>query len=212
MGAPEPGAVEPSVFIPLAEQTGLIVDIGSSVLEQACRDWLRWPGAALEGLSVAVNVSPVQLMSAGFALSVEQILAETGMPPGLVTLEVTESVLIRDRNRALVVLRALRHLGVQVALDDFGTGSSSLSHLRDYPVDVVKIGRAFVAELGEDSISRHIVEAVVTLAHRLGMRVVAEGVESDEVYDAVATLGCDSYQGYLFSPAMSAEDFALLLN
>jgi diguanylate cyclase (GGDEF)-like protein len=209
------GAIGPTSFIPLAEQAGLIVTIGRAVLEQACRDRSRWLGSGTHGdqpLGIAVNVSPHQLMAADFARTVKEILAETGTDPEVVTLEVTESALIQDRDRALVVLRSLRNLGARLALDDFGTGSSSLSHLRDFPVDVVKVDRAFVADLGHGSTSRHIVEAVVTLAHRLGMRAVAEGVETHEQHESVLALGCDLYQGYHFSPSVPAESFDRLVS
>ena len=127
------------------------------------------------------------------------------------TLEVTESVLLQDRSNALAVLQSLKHIGVHLALDDFGTGSSSLTHLRDFPVDIVKIDRAFVTDVGEETTSHHIVAAVVTLAHRLGMSVVAEGVEIEDDYESVLALGCDSFQGFYFSPSVSTEDFDLLL-
>jgi diguanylate cyclase (GGDEF)-like protein len=208
---PTLGAVAPSDFIPLAEETGSIADLGRFVLLQACLERQTW-GAAGRGLGVAVNVSPRQLTTSGFIETVAQVLADTGTPPELVTLEVTEGALGQDRPRALVALEQLKGLGVMLALDDFGTGSSSLSDLREGPVDIVKIDRAFVAELQPGATSRHIVEAVVTLAHRLDMLVVAEGVETSEQHAAVLGLGCDSYQGYLFSPAVSSQAFAALID
>ena len=211
---PKLGAIGPTAFIPLAEQSGLIVNIGRAVMEQACRDRSQWLGNGVRGgepLGIAINVSPHQLMSADFARTVRSVLTDTGTAPECVTLEVTESALIQDRDRALVVLQSLRNLGVLLALDDFGTGSSSLSHLRDFPVDIVKIDRAFVSDLGEGSTSRHIVEAVVTLAHRLGIRAVAEGVETEEQYESVLALGCDFFQGYYYSPSVPSQAFDRLV-
>ena len=213
---PTLGLIGPSVFIPLAERAGVMVDLGLAVLRRACEDRASWPencpaGRPVAPLGVAVNVSVHQLMSAGFAASVEEVLEETGTPPALVTLEVTESALIEDHPRALVVLSSLRRLGVRLALDDFGTGSSSLTHLRDFPVDVVKIDRSFVADLGAGSTSRHIVEAVVTLADRLGMQTIAEGVETSEQWSTMRELGCDAYQGFIFSPSVASEALPALL-
>ncbi len=202
------GAIPPATFIPLAEETGLIDEVGRFVLAQACRDRGSWPNHDREPLGVAVNVSPLHLMSRGFTKSVKAVLDDTGTPPELVTIEITEGALIEDHARALVVLGELKRLGVTLALDDFGTGNSSLSHLRDFSVDMVKIDQSFVARLTTDSTSRHIVEAVVTLAHRLDMRVVAEGVETREQLESVLALGLDYYQGHLFSPAVSSQAFS----
>jgi diguanylate cyclase (GGDEF)-like protein len=202
---PSRGLVPPATFIPLAEQSGLIDRVGDYVLSRACSDRAGWPRVDGRELSVAINVSPLQLMSADFVDTVEAVLADTGTRPGLLTVEMTEGALVEDRERALLVLGSLKRLGVSLALDDFGTGSSSLSHLRDFPVDIIKIDRGFVGDLGAGSASRHIVDAVVTLAHRLGMRVVAEGVETDEQHESLVALGCDHYQGYLFAPALSSQ-------
>ncbi len=204
------GAVDPELFIILAEQSGLIVDIGRTVLTESCREATSWPAPNGRELGVAVNVSPHQLMTATFAPLVERVLTETGMAADRLTLEVTEGALIQDRRRTLRVLEALRTLGVRIALDDFGTGSSSLSNLRDFPVDVVKIDRGFVSDLGSGSQSRHIVEAVVTLAHRLGMLTVAEGVETDEQSACVLELGCDFFQGHHFARALAPPAFRRL--
>ena len=205
------GAIPPSTFIPLAEESGLIDLVGLFVLRQACRDRGSWPGNDGRSPGVAVNVSPLQLMSGDFVESVRTVLADTGTPPQQLTLEITEGALIEDHDRALVVLADLKRLGVTLALDDFGTGRSSLSYLRDFAVDVVKIDQGFVRELSVDSPSRYIVEAVVTLAHRLGMLVVAEGVETSEQLESVLALGCDFYQGYLSSRAVSAGALVAML-
>lgn len=205
---PTMGPIAPEVFIPLAEQTGLIVTIGRMVLEQACRDRERLTGSGDdEPFAIAINVSPHQLTTPDFVRTVETILDATHTPPDVITLEVTETALIQDRERARVVLGSLRDLGVKLALDDFGTGSSSLSHLLDFSVNIVKIDRAFVAEVETDSASRYIVEAIITLAHRLGLTVIAEGVETRRQHDSVQDLGCDLYQGFFFSPSVPVDAF-----
>ncbi len=203
---PSRGPIAPSTLIPLAEQSGIINDIGRWVLEQACRYRQRWPGRhGPDDLIMAVNVSAYQLMSSGFCASVEEVLLSTDTRPALLKLEVTESVFLQDSQRALVVLRDLKQLGVLLALDDFGTGYSSLSYLKQFPVDIVKVDQVFIADLGRDPASRAIVKAVVDLAHALGLLVVAEGVETREQHDEVAALGCDACQGYYFARPMVAD-------
>ena len=199
------GLVSPETIVPLAERSGLITPIGRWVLEQACRDRSRWQDAHRHGeLMISVNVSPQQLMSEGFAATVETILSDTATRPGALMLEVTESVFVHDGDRALTVLNDLRDLGVSVALDDFGTGYSSLSYLRRFPVDVVKIDKGFIAELSNPTTSA-IVSAVVGLSHVLGMTVVAEGVETAEQRGDVAALDCEASQGFFFAHPMSAD-------
>jgi diguanylate cyclase (GGDEF)-like protein len=209
--SPIHGLVGPETVVPLAEQGGLIVDIGRWVLERACLDRPRSGGQEpTDDLRLAVNVSPQQLMSAGFAATVAAILIETRTSPHLLTVEVTESVFVHDGPRALVVLKDLKDLGVSVALDDFGTGYSSLSYLRQFPVDVVKIDRGFVAELGSP-ITSAIVSAVIDLAHVLGMTVVAEGVETVDQVKRLAAMGCDACQGFFFAKPMKAADLRTLV-
>jgi len=158
-----------------------------------------------------VNVSAHQLMAPNFPATVARVLADTKTDPKLVTLEVTEGVLITDATLALAVLKELKEQGVLIALDDFGTGYSSLSYLKRFPVDIVKIDRTFIADLEHDLASRLIVRAVVGLAHGLGTRVVAEGVESLPQYQVLAALGCDSYQGFYFGRPTSADGLKGLL-
>jgi EAL domain-containing protein (putative c-di-GMP-specific phosphodiesterase class I) len=160
---------------------------------------------------MSVNVSAHQLMSPDFAASVAAVLAGTDTDPRLVTMEVTESVFVQDSERALVVLSELKHLGVELALDDFGTGYSSLNYLKRFPIDIVKIDKGFVADMEHDLASHTIVFAVVELAHILGMTVVAEGVETAEQHQRLASLGCDSCQGYYFARPMSADDLDTLM-
>jgi EAL domain-containing protein (putative c-di-GMP-specific phosphodiesterase class I) len=196
--------VAPNVLVPLAEQSGLITEIGRWVLEQACPDRHRWINGGTNELSMSVNVSAHQLMSPDYAAGVAAVLARTDTDPKLVTLEMTESVFVQDGERALVVLSELKHLGVSLALDDFGTGYSSLNYLKRFPIDIVKIDRGFVADMEYDGASQAIVFAVIELAHTLGMTVVAEGVETIAQHTQLSSLDCDSCQGYYFARPMSA--------
>jgi diguanylate cyclase (GGDEF)-like protein len=208
---PTRGPVPPLTLIPLAEQTGLITPIGRWVLERACIDRHRWKGQnGHDDLGVAVNVSPHQLMAPDFVGTVAEVLANTDTPPGLLTLEVTETVFITDSQRALIVLQELKQLGVILALDDFGTGYSSLLYLNEFPVDVVKIDRGFTAKVTYDRASRAIVGKVIELAHLLDLGVITEGVETIEQLRAVAALGSESCQGYYFARPMAADNLDLL--
>jgi diguanylate cyclase (GGDEF)-like protein len=207
---PAHGMVYPDVVIPLAEQSGLIGDIGLWLMQQSCVDRKRWLGKGND-FGVSVNISIQQLMAPDFSSKVARVLAETATDPAQLTLEVTESVLVSDSERALAALVALKRLGVAIALDDFGTGQSSLSHLKRFPVDVVKIDRGFITDLEKNLASRLIVRAVVGLAHGLGMAVVAEGVEGPRQRTEVSALACDFSQGYLFARPASADDLTSLL-
>ena len=208
---PSRGSVQPTVVIALAEQSGQIVDIGRWVLEQAWADRHRWQSDQADQLAVSVNVSAHQLMSAGFADTVAAVLDSESTDPGLLTLEVTESVFVRDGEQALFVLNDLKDIGVKLALDDFGTGYSSLGYLRRFPVDTVKVDREFVSNLGHDPASHTIVTAVIQLAHGLGMTVVSEGVETAEQHEKLTALGCDSCQGFYFAAPMPAESLDRLM-
>jgi diguanylate cyclase (GGDEF)-like protein len=200
------GIVAPDTIVPLAEQSGLIVEIGRWVLMQACVDLHRWQRHDHhQALEICVNISSAQLMAPDFAATVAAVLTETRTEANAVTLEITESVFIQDSDRALVVLNDLKRLGVKLALDDFGTGYSSLSYLKQFPVNIVKIDQAFIADLGREPTSRLIVSAIVRLAHSLQMTVVAEGIESASQFDEVVALDCDSYQGYFFARPASAD-------
>jgi diguanylate cyclase (GGDEF)-like protein len=208
---PTRGLIAPTIVIPLAEQTGLIGEVGQWVLDQAASDRQRWQKHRADDLGASVNVSAHQLMTAGFADTVEDMLDRTATDPRLLTLEITESVFVRDGDRALFVLNDLRDLGVRLALDDFGTGYSSLAYLMRFPVDVVKVDRTFVAALGRDGASRTIVASFIQLAHDLGMTVVSEGVETDEQRTELAKLGSDAYQGFYFARPMPASSIDRLL-
>jgi diguanylate cyclase (GGDEF)-like protein len=208
---PSHGRVEPAVLIPLAEQSGEIIDIGRWVLQQAWADLGVWLSDRAAEIAVSVNVSARQLMSVGFADTVAAVLARTLTDPGRLTLEITESVFVRDGERALFVLNDLKDMGVMLALDDFGTGYSSLGYLRRFPVDTIKIDREFIAHLGDDPASHTIVRAVIQLAHGLGMKVVAEGVETPEQHRELAELACDFCQGYYFARPMTATSLDTLI-
>src|ERR1700744_2439313 len=204
---PVRGFVPPSDFIPLAEESGLIVEMGEWILRQACREAASWPLP----LQIAVNLSPAQFMHGDLVGLVHSILLETGLAPGRLELEITEGVLIEDFDRGLALLRRLKALGVRVAMDDFGSGYSSLTYLQAFPFDKIKIDRAFVMNLGRNPQSASIVRAVIGLGHGLGMSIVAEGVETQEQLSFLAEEGCDAVQGYFIGkPAPIGQYFALV--
>jgi diguanylate cyclase (GGDEF)-like protein/PAS domain S-box-containing protein len=194
---PERGMVSPAEFIPVAEDTGLIVELGEWVLRTACAEAASWP----DHIRVAVNVSPVQLKCQSLALKVVGALADSGLPASRLELEITEAVLIRDDEAALAILHQLRAIGVRIALDDFGTGYSSLSYLKRFPFDKIKIDRCFISDVAEIDGSSAIVQAVVNIAAARNMTTTAEGVETLAQKERLRALGCTEMQGYLFSAA-----------
>ena len=199
-------------MVQVAEQSGLIIDIGEWVLERACRDRAQWLTAQPDApLDLAVNVSARQLMSRDFAATVTRVLSRSGMDPHALVLEMTETIFIEDGERATTVLREISALGVRLALDDFGTGFSSLSYLRRLPIDIVKIDQGFIADIGQASTGGAIVAAVTHLAHVLGLTVTAEGVETQLQRDEITAIGCDFAQGYFYARPMPAADIAALL-
>jgi len=205
---PERGMISPAEFIPIAEETGLINQLGEWVLETACAEASKWPG----DIRLAVNVSPVQFRSGTLALKIVAALAESGLPASRLELEITEAVLIRDDDAALAILHQLRGIGVRIALDDFGTGYSSLSYLQRFPFDKIKIDRCFVNDIAEANGSSCIVQAVVNIAAERRMTTTAEGVETRQQQELLRALGCAEMQGYLFSrPKPAAEIRQMLL-
>ena len=206
---PERGLVPPGSFIPLAEETGLIVPIGAWVLNEACATLRRIiDETGMASLQVSVNVSPRQLQQPDFVAQVRAALEDNGLEPSCLVVEITESAIMEAG--AAAILRALKDIGVRLAMDDFGTGYSSLAHLRRFPLDVIKVDRSFVAALG-DGQGSSIAGAIVSLAHALGLRTVAEGIEDDEQRRAVLALGCDVGQGFHFARPMPADDLTRLL-
>jgi diguanylate cyclase (GGDEF)-like protein len=196
--SPERGGIPPSEFIPIAEETGLIVPIGEWVLREACKAAARWP----ENVRVAVNLSTVQVRNRDLYDQVRQALEAAHLPPDRLELEVTESLLLVETEMTLLTLHNIRNLGVHISMDDFGTGYSSLSYLRLFPFDKIKIDRSFVKDLSEKHDSRAIVSAVVGLGRSLGISTTAEGVETEAQLDAIREQGCTEVQGYLFSPPL----------
>ncbi|MDA9530664.1 EAL domain-containing protein [Bradyrhizobium sp. CCBAU 25338] len=204
---PVRGQVSPAEFIPIAEESGLIVEMGEWILREACREAASWP----KPLQVAVNLSPAQFMHGDVVGLVHSILIETGLAPGRLELEITEGVLIEDFDRGLALLRRLKALGVRISMDDFGSGYSSLSYLQAFPFDKIKIDRAFIVNLGRNPQSAAIVRAVIDLGHGLEMSIIAEGVETVDQLAFLAKEGCDGVQGYLLGKPLPIGKYAGLV-
>jgi EAL domain-containing protein (putative c-di-GMP-specific phosphodiesterase class I) len=204
----ERGMISPAEFIPIAEETGLIDQLGEWVLTTACAEAATWP----DDIRLAVNVSPVQFKSGALALKIVGALAASGLQASRLELEITEAVLIRDDEAALAILHQLRAIGVRIALDDFGTGYSSLSYLQRFPFDKIKIDRCFVNDIAEPDGSSCIVQAVVNIAAARHMTTTAEGVETQQQLELLRALGCAEMQGYLFSPAKPAAEIRQLFH
>ncbi len=208
---PELGLVAPAQFIPLAEETGLIIPLGEFVLREACRQARQWQQDGLAAIRVSVNLSVKQLRQGNFVSLVRQVLEDTGLPATMLELELTESQLLDDIDNAISISEQLRALGVKLAIDDFGTGFSSLSYLKRFPVDYVKIDRSFISELEHSSQDAAITRAIIAMVHSLERKVVAEGVETQAQMDFLKANHCDEIQGYLLSPPVPALQFAELL-
>jgi EAL domain-containing protein (putative c-di-GMP-specific phosphodiesterase class I) len=200
---PSRGAIAPDLFIPLAEESGLILSLGSWALRRACAEAAGWQPE----LRIAVNLSPVQIAHGDLAEEVQTVLRETGLDPARLDLEITEGLLITDPDRALATLRRLKALGVKISMDDFGTGYSSLSYFRLFPFDKVKIDQSFIREMIESPEALAIVRSVIGLGRGLGLSVVAEGVETNAQLKALVAEGCDQVQGYLISRPGPIEQF-----
>jgi diguanylate cyclase (GGDEF)-like protein len=208
---PNGTAMSPTQFIPVAEETGLIVPLGEWALRQACSDALRWCRAGSPPLTIGVNVSMGQL-NGDFCETVVEALCATGFPAGSLEIELTESTLVSDMERARDICTRLKKLGARVAIDDFGTGYSSLLYLSRLPVDRLKIDKSFVRSMSTDRQSSTIVSAVISLGHSLGMEVIAEGVETEAEFAALTAMGCDQAQGFLFSRAVPAAAIQAMLD
>jgi len=203
---PEAGQIPPATFIPLAEEIGFIVPLGEWVIREACLAAARWP----EHLNVAVNISAVQFRGSSLMTVIVNALATSGLHPTRLEIEITESVLLQDREATLAVLHRLRSLGIRIAMDDFGTGYSSLTYLQSFPFDKIKIDRSFVKDITENAGSLYIVRAVAALANGMGMAATAEGVETSEQLDKIAAVGCTEMQGYLFSKPLPVAEIERL--
>lgn len=204
---PERGFMSPGLFIPIAERSSLIVNIGDWVLREATRQAKRWQAQGLGDLKVAVNVSAVQLKEFCFIDQVRQILLESGLAPHLLELEITESAVMEDVEHIILVLEELRDLGVSLSIDDFGTGYSSLNYIKRFPVKRIKIDKAFVDEIVDENSDGIIAKAVITMGHSMGMEITAEGVEDGFQQEFLSAYGCDEIQGFLFAKPLNARDF-----
>ncbi|MFQ5618759.1 MAG: putative bifunctional diguanylate cyclase/phosphodiesterase, partial [Rhodospirillales bacterium] len=204
---PTRGLVAPDTFIPLAEETGLIKSLGEWVLRTACAQARAWRDMDLPVFGMSVNLSSGQLKRGFTKDTVATVLEETGLSPDLLTFEITESLIMEDAEEAITYLHAIREMGVGLSIDDFGTGYSSLSYLKRLPVNSVKIDRSFVHDVTVDPEDASLADAIIALAHNLGLKVIAEGVETKEQLDFLRTRGCDLYQGYYFAKPMTAKEF-----
>jgi EAL domain-containing protein (putative c-di-GMP-specific phosphodiesterase class I) len=208
---PTLGLIPPAEFIPLCEETGLIVPLGAWVLRTALRRMRRWSDEGMDMGRIAINISARQLLDGGLYAIVRDALEETGFPAERLELEITESAVMSDLSGAKRAVAEVKALGGRFALDDFGTGYSALSYLKHFPVDALKVDRTFVRDLPADRGDAAIVSAIVGLGHALGLRVVAEGVENAAQAALVRRLGCDEQQGYYYSQALPADEFEALV-
>ncbi len=210
---PEWGLVRPARFIPLAEETGLIMQIGEWVLEEACRQNVAWQKEGLEPGAVSVNLSARQFRREGLVMAVSRILADTGLDPALLEMELTESMVMHNAEAAIAILQGLKSLGVTLSVDDFGTGYSSLAYLKDLPIDTLKIDRSFVRDIdiGGDTGEGVLAQAIISLGHALDLKVIAEGVETDAQLRFLAKHRCDEVQGFYYGEPVAPEAYAKLL-
>lgn len=209
--SPVLGSVSPAEFIPLAEETGLIVPIGQWVLRTACAQSMAWQRAGLPPVCMAVNLSARQFAGENLLNDIATVLADTGLTPALLELEITEGMVMHNPERAANVLGAIKEMGVRLAIDDFGTGYSSLAQIKRFPLDTLKVDRSFIRDLPHDTEDKAITEAIVAMARTLDLTVVAEGVETPEQMDFLRSLACDQIQGYYFSKPIPTDDLAVLL-
>jgi EAL domain-containing protein (putative c-di-GMP-specific phosphodiesterase class I) len=208
---PDLNLVPPSEFIPLAEETGLIVPIGEWVLATACIEVKRWHRMGFEPLDLAVNISARQFQARNLTATIAELVTASGLPAGSVELELTESVIMRDAAESARCLREITALGIRLSVDDFGTGYSSLGYLRSFPISCLKIDRSFVRDFDRYPNGAAIAQAIVALAKSLNLKVVAEGVETRAQLDVLRRFGCDELQGFLFSRPLPAEEMVELL-
>jgi predicted signal transduction protein with EAL and GGDEF domain len=205
------GAVSPAQFIPVAEQTGLIVPIGRWVLQTACAQNVAWQREGLPPMAVSVNLSARQFQDDSLLSDLAQVLKDTGLAPELLELEITEGMVMHDMDRALMQLHAIKQMGVRIAIDDFGTGYSSLAQVKRFPIDALKVDRSFIRDVGSDGKDRAITEAIIAIGRTLHLTVVAEGVETAEQQSVLRENGCDEIQGYYFSRPVPPAEVSVLL-
>ena len=208
---PVDGLVQPLSFIPIAEESGLIVEIGAWVLRETCRQGRQWLDEGLPPVTLAVNVSPHQFRRGDICAMVATVLDETGFPPEQLELEITESELMENQENAVVILNSLRAQGVRLAIDDFGSGYSSLGYLKNFPLDVLKIDKSFIDDIPFHQDDMEIAATIVAMGHILGFKVLAEGVETTAQLAFLQEKGCDSYQGFIKSQPVPTYEFGELL-
>jgi EAL domain-containing protein (putative c-di-GMP-specific phosphodiesterase class I) len=205
------GSITPTQFIPVAEETGLIVPIGRWVMKTACAQNAAWQSKGLPPVCMAVNLSLRQLMDDNLLKDIKAALDESGMAPNLLELEITESMVMHNPTRLIELLTDIKKLGVRLAIDDFGTGYSSLAQIKNFPIDTLKVDRSFIRNLSQDSENQAITQAIITMGKNLSLTVVAEGVETQEQKDFLRGLICDEMQGFHFSKPIAPDQFAVLL-
>jgi diguanylate cyclase (GGDEF)-like protein len=208
---PDLGLVPPAHFIPLAEETGLIIPLSKWVLREACAQSMAWHRQGLPPVRIAVNLSARQFIDDNLPEQTAKTLQETGMDPALLEFEITESMMMYNTDKTIEVLSAFRKMGIRIAIDDFGIGYSSLSHLKEFPIDIIKMDRSFVKDIPADQADAAIADAIIAMGKRLGIRVVAEGVETHAQLVFLRERGCDEIQGYYFSKPLPAGEFASYL-
>ena len=207
---PRAGIITPDDFIPLAEETGLILKLGQWVLENGCRQNIDWHRQGLDSIYLSVNISSLQFYRQDFFQSIEYILESTGLSTDFLTLQVTENSIMKNQSRILAVMTQLKKIGVRLSIDDFGMGFSSLNYLRSFPVDTLKIDRSFVAGIPGEPDSVAISRSIISLAKNLKLKVLAEGVETEDQLNFLVENGCDLMQGYYFAPPAPAEEILRL--
>ncbi len=205
---PEKGMVPPMEFIPVAEECGLIAQIGEWALREACTQNRQWHEQGLLNVPVAVNISALQFQAGNLNDLVRRTLQDTGLPPQYLELEITEGIVMKEAESNIVTLGSLKEMGVLLSIDDFGTGYSSLSYLNRFPVDSLKIDKSFISDITENPGSAAITRTIITMSDSFGLNVVAEGVETAEQYAFLKKNGCDEIQGYYFTKPLSAEEFS----
>ena len=204
--SPTLGSVSPVVFIPVLEESGMVMEVGEWAILKACLQHMEWVAAGLPPLRVAVNLSARQLRDPKFVDTVKEILSAKSLAPEILEIEITESMLMSDAPNVVAALEALHDFGVNIAMDDFGTGYSSLSYLRRFPIDTIKIDRSFVADIVTSKDYAEIIRTIINMGKTLNRKVIAEGVEEEEQLSILREYGCDEIQGYLISPAMVSEE------